>query len=81
MWDATVKLAAWRRNKGWTQEQLASELGVSQPYISQIERSSDPYVPSRELMVRIYALTGGDVEPNDFYELPSLAEPQLVAAA
>ena len=56
-----------------TQGQLADLLGCSQPYVSQIERSSSPIIPGPSLMVQIFAATGGNVEPNDFYRLPDLS--------
>lgn len=65
-----MKLAAWRKQEGRTQEWLANELGCSQPYVSQIERSSDAIIPGPEIMERVFLVTGGAVEPNDFYELP-----------
>lgn len=65
-----VKLAEWRKMQGWTQARLAQELGCKQPYISQIERAVNPLVPGTALMIEIYALTNGEVQPNDFYALP-----------
>jgi transcriptional regulator with XRE-family HTH domain len=65
-----MKLAKWRELEGFTQVGLAAELGCSQSYISQIERARDPIVPGPPLMERIYLLTGGQVQPNDFYDLP-----------
>jgi transcriptional regulator with XRE-family HTH domain len=65
-----VKLAEWRKREGRTQEWLAGELRCSQPYISQIERARNPIVPGPEILQRIYLVTDGAVEPNDFYPLP-----------
>lgn len=65
-----MKLATWRKQEGKTQEWLAGELGCSQPYISQIERAVSPIVPGPELLEKIFAVTGGAVEPNDFYDVP-----------
>lgn len=65
-----MKLAAWRKENGRTQEWLAAELGCSQPYISQIERARSPIVPGADLLERIYLVTDGAVEPNDFYPMP-----------
>jgi transcriptional regulator with XRE-family HTH domain len=67
-----LKLAAWRKREGQTQDWLAAELGCSQPYISQIERVDGPIVPGPAIMIEIFRLTGGFVTPNDFYNLPSL---------
>lgn len=72
-----MRLAEWRDSQGWTQAQLAGELGCSQPFISLIERAIDPQIPSREWMLKIHQLTRGEVTPNDFYDLPALDQPQL----
>lgn len=73
-----MKLAAWRKAKGWTQDNLAEALGCSQPYVSQIERAADPIIPGPELMRKLYVLSLGEVQPNDFYDLPAL---ELLEAA
>lgn len=65
-----MKLAAWRKREGRTQEWLAGELGCSQPYISQIERVISPIIPGPDLLERIFSVTNGEVEPNDFYDVP-----------
>ncbi|GGD74044.1 helix-turn-helix domain-containing protein [Croceicoccus mobilis] len=67
-----VKLAKWRKLRGMTQAQLGAAIACSQPYVSQMERAVEPIVPGGDLMARIYQLTGGQVEPNDFYDLPRL---------
>lgn len=65
-----LKLAEWRKREGKTQEWVAAELGCTQPYISQIERATQPIIPGAEVMERIFLLTNGEVEPNDFYDVP-----------
>lgn len=55
------------------QAALADLLGCSQSYVSQIERATDPIVPGPAIMIAIFQLTGGEVQPNDFYELPEPA--------
>lgn len=69
-----MKLAGWRKKKGWTQAELADALGCSQPYVSQIERAVDPIIPGKDLLAKLYELSGGEVEPNDFYDLPNLSQ-------
>lgn len=66
-----MKLALWRKQKGKTQEWLASELGCSQPYVSQIERSKNPIIPGPDIMERVFVVTDGAVEPSDFYDVPA----------
>lgn len=68
-----MKLAAWRKKKCWTQAQLAEALGCSQSYVSQIERANDPLIPGKDLAARLYEISDGAVEPNDFYDLPTLS--------
>lgn len=65
-----MKLAEWRRKKGMTQADLADALGCSQSYISQIERAVDPIIPGPAVMLGLFDITCGAVQPNDFYKLP-----------
>lgn len=74
-----MRLAEWRKQKGWTQTRLAEQLGVTQPLISTMERARNPAVPGPSLMIEIFVLTHGSVQPNDFYELPALT-PEIRAA-
>jgi len=67
-----VKLANWRKKHGLTQAALAEALGCSQSYVSQVERTDDPIIPGKELLEKIYEISGGAVEPNDFYDLPAV---------
>ncbi len=75
-----MKLAAWRKKRGWTQARLAAELGVTQPYVSTMERGVDPQIPGPALMIEVFVLTGGAVQPNDFYDLPDLGALSRAAA-
>lgn len=67
-----MKLAAWRKRKGWTQAQLAESLGCSQSYVSQIERASNPIIPGKDVLARLYEVSAGAVQPNDFFDLPKI---------
>ena len=71
-----MKLAEWRRKQAMTQAELATALGCSQSYVSQIERAVGAIVPGAAVMLAIFELTQGAVQPNDFYSLP----PQQQAA-
>ncbi|WP_374650325.1 hypothetical protein [Rhizorhabdus sp.] len=51
---------------------LADRLGVSQAYISLLERAVNPRIPPQDIMDQIHVLSGGEVEPNDFYSLSPL---------
>ncbi len=72
-----VKLAVWRRNQGLTQQQLADELGCIVTTVARYETGRRK--PDDATMMGIFGLTGGAVQPNDFYELPAL-EPERAAA-
>jgi transcriptional regulator with XRE-family HTH domain len=65
-----MKLATWRRLKSFTQQQLADELGCIVTSIARYETGLRR--PDGPTMIRIYELTEGKVEPNDFYDLPAL---------
>lgn len=67
-----MRLVAWRKKMGWTQTQLAEQLGVTQSYVSTMERAVDPAIPNASIMALIFAISGGQVQPNDFYVLPDL---------
>lgn len=74
-----MKLAAWRKSKGLTQWALAQALGCSQSYVSQIERAHDALMPGKDMLAKIYELTGGEVQPNDFVDLPVLTKARQAA--
>lgn len=67
-----MRLSEWRRSQGMVQAELAQHLGCSQSYVSQMERAVNPMVPGPALIVEIYVLSKGAVEPNDFYDLPPI---------
>ena len=71
-------LAEWRKAKGWTQRELALVLQVSTPSVASWEQRLK--VPAAQHLVRIYCLSDGAVQPNDFYDLPDLSAPAAVAA-
>lgn len=62
------RLKVLRAEKGWTQEQLGQQLGVSRQAVIAIE--SDKHDPSLDLAYRIAALFGCAVE--DVFENPHL---------
>lgn len=74
-----MKLAAWRRSAEMTQQQLADALGCFVTSVARYEAGRRK--PDDATMIAIYRLTKGEVQPNDFYELPALAEPRLDEAA
>ena len=74
-----MKLAEWRKRNGMTQAALAEALACSQSYVSQIERRVGAIVPGAEVMGKIYEVTAGAVQPNDFYDLPAIVPVARVA--
>lgn len=52
---------------GKTQSQVAEELGTSQANVSRW--SSGESLPEATLIKKIYDWSGGEVQPNDFYEV------------
>lgn len=64
----TYKLRSWRRSNQLSQAMAAEKLGVARRTWHQWERGA--VVPGPEHMVRLVQVTGGAIEPNDFYPLP-----------
>lgn len=57
-------LRTWRKDQGFTIEQMAERLDVSVGSLSRIER--DDQWPDREFLARVAEVTEGAVTPNDF---------------
>lgn len=66
-----MKLSQWRQINHRTQAWVAEQIGVSQSFISLIERAQDPQTPNADVMRALYILTHGQVQPNDFYDVPA----------
>ena len=64
------KLRNWRRNEGLTQADAAARFGVVRRTWNQWEQGVA--IPGVAHMVELVSFTGGQVQPNDFYELPDL---------
>ena len=71
---SAMKPIAWREVKGLSQAELGKRLGVAQASIARYESGR---VPEPETVIRYYLATGGQVQPNDFFDLPDL--PKLAA--
>jgi hypothetical protein len=75
-----VKQKAWRDETSRSLKHLAEELGtdVSTVFRWELEEGhSDKRIPTRGFMRRLYVLSKGAVEPNDYYDLPDLGTPEL----
>ncbi len=65
-----MKLHDYMKKHGMTNADLAREIGVSNEAVRLYKRRQHPKrIPSAEVMRRIVRVTGGAVQPNDFYEL------------
>lgn len=70
------KLALWMHLRGLKNKEVAPVLGVG---AEQVRRYCLPFgdpvrvVPPQEVMGRIVGWTGGELEPNDFYDPADLA--------
>lgn len=65
-----MKLAQWRRSQDMTQEALAIELGCTTVTVARYEAGAR--LPGPATMIELFILSGGAVQPNDFYALPAL---------
>lgn len=74
---ACSKLRGWRIGQQLSQEQAGEKVGVARRTWHQWEAGST--IPGVALMIELFQLTGGLVQPNDFYALPGL-EPKDRAA-
>lgn len=61
----TYKLRAWRRNAQMSQDAAAAAIGVARRTWHLWENGKT--IPGPEHMAALVVLTGGAVEPNDFY--------------
>ncbi len=67
-----IKFKEWRESAGLRQGQAGALIGISQPYISNIEKGKKP--PSARLAMRIEQITKGAVTALDL--IPDLWPPQ-----
>lgn len=63
------KLRNWRRVHGLTQAAAATQMGVARRTWHQWEQGT--IIPGPGHMVELVRMTGGEVQPNDFYPLPA----------
>lgn len=69
-----TKISQWRYYKGWTQEMLAAQSGLSTRYIGDVERRS------RGMTIRTldWFLRAYDVDPITFFQGPKGASEETV---
>ena len=77
-----MKLDAYRREKGWSLDRLASVLGIEGKNAARtVHRyEAGTRIPRPDQMARIVAATEGKVQPGDFYPLHDQPAPQPEAA-
>ena len=61
-----MKIEEWMQRENKTQQEVADALGVSQGVVSLWLKGER--LPRPENMQKIVELTGGEVQPNDFYK-------------
>jgi hypothetical protein len=68
----SMKLGHWIKKEKLTLEAFGERIDS---HVSSVQRYvTDERVPGKKTMVRIYVETRGEVQPNDFFDLPDLAE-------
>jgi transcriptional regulator with XRE-family HTH domain len=67
-----MSLADWMTANGLDDETLAEKANVTRATISRLRRGKQK--PGDQLAATLFSLTGGQVTPNDFYDLPELPE-------
>jgi transcriptional regulator with XRE-family HTH domain len=71
-----MNIAAYRDSRGITQAELAAELSVTQSTVARWEAGS---MPARDMLARIAEITGGQVMPNDWIDIPAVASQDAAA--
>ncbi len=70
-------LGAWLRRKGWGYADLARACEFD-PETGR-RYANGKRVPKKPHGQKIYVVTGGEVTPDDFYDLPALPKPKGAA--
>lgn len=65
-----MRFVDWMKTSGWTWDRAAREIGLANGTAAR--RLAHGTTPKPATMARIYLATGGQVTPNDFYDLPAL---------
>jgi transcriptional regulator with XRE-family HTH domain len=71
-----MNIAAYREANSLTQADLAATLGVTQSTVARWEAGS---MPARDMLARIAEITGGQVMPNDWIDIPAVASQDSAA--
>ncbi len=64
-----MRLADWMENTGKSPGEVAAAIGAQSRTTVHRYRSGSQ-VPMSRMMVKLFLFTNGQVQPNDFYELP-----------
>jgi transcriptional regulator with XRE-family HTH domain len=67
-----MRIEDWAKSRGLQLQQVAEKLGISGGHIG--DWISGRSWPGREMMKRVRDLTGGEVMPNDFLDVPNRRE-------
>lgn len=78
-------LDVFRQRKGWDWTELSRQIGAKSARTARRytlpESNPDHRVPVPPVMVNIYVVSAGEVQPNHFYALPTLPAPGGQVAA
>ncbi len=66
-----MKLRRWMTREKVTYMAMSDRIGRSHSVVQRY--CTGERIPGRDAMVKIYVVTNGEVQPNDFYDLPTLA--------
>ena len=67
-----MKLKSYIRGEGLTYQQFAEKINVSSART--VQRYAEGRIPEPNIMRRIVLATGGQVQPNDFFEVEALTK-------
>ena len=70
-----MKFTTWKKRERYNDQEIADLLGISIHAVRKFTRGSR--IPRREIMDKIFELTGGAVTANDFYGQPSVGVASL----
>jgi hypothetical protein len=65
-----MRFAEWVKTEGWSWAAAAREIGAANATAAR--RLAHGTLPKPVQISRIYLRSGGQVTPNDFYDLPAL---------
>lgn len=78
-----MKLGEWLEQEGLSVSRFATRIGEHSEVVRRYtlpREHPDSRIPRHGPMCRIYLATGGEVTPNDYYDLPDLPDAPALEA-